>query len=73
MILELQIRVHKVGICGSDVHFWTHGGIGDFIVKAPMLLGHESSGIVTKLGEGVTGFKVGECCLYCLAGGDWAV
>ena len=62
--------MQKVGICGSDVHFWTHGGIGDFIVKAPMLLGHESSGIVTKLGEGVTGFKVGEYCFYCCLAGD---
>ena len=30
-----------MGICGSDVHYWTHGAIGDFIVKAPMVLGHE--------------------------------
>ena len=62
--------MQKVGICGSDVHFWTHGGIGDFIVKAPMLLGHESSGIVAKIGEGVTGFKVGEYCFYCCLAGD---
>ena len=49
----------KVGICGSDVHYWTHGGIGDFILKAPMILGHESAGTVTKLGPGVTDLAVG--------------
>jgi len=57
---EVQIAVHSVGICGSDVHYLTHGAIGDFIVKAPMLLGHESSGTVTKLGEDVTNLKVGK-------------
>ena len=59
-VVEVQIGVHSVGICGSDVHYWVHGAIGDFIVKEPMLLGHESSGTVTKLGEGVTHLKVGE-------------
>ena len=38
----------SVGICGSDVHYWTHGAIGDFIVKAPMIIGHEAAGIVEK-------------------------
>ena len=60
MSTEVQIAVHSVGICGSDVHYLTHGAIGDFIVKAPMMLGHESSGTVTKLGEGVTNLKVGK-------------
>jgi len=60
MFTEVQIAVHSVGICGSDVHYLTHGSIGDFIVKAPMLLGHESSGTVTKLGVGVTNLKVGK-------------
>jgi L-iditol 2-dehydrogenase len=57
---EVQIAVNSVGICGSDVHYLTHGAIGDFVVKAPMLLGHESSGTVTKLGVGVTHLKVGD-------------
>ena len=52
--------MHSCGICGSDVHYWKHGAIGDFIVKAPMVLGHESSGTVIKLGEGVTELKVGK-------------
>ena len=49
----------QVGICGSDVHYWTHGRIGDFIVKAPMVLGHEASGIVHQIGKGVTHLKEG--------------
>ena len=57
---EVQVAVHSVGICGCDVHYWTHGAIGDFIVKAPMVLGHESSGTVTKVGEGVVHLKVGQ-------------
>ena len=61
---EVQIAVHSVGICGSDVHYFTHGAIGDFIVNAPMLLGHESSGTVTKLGEGVTNLKVGKIIIF---------
>ena len=38
---EVLLEMASVGICGSDVHFWTHGGIGDFLVKKPMVLGHE--------------------------------
>ena len=60
---EVQISMQKVGICGSDVKYWTAGAIGDFIVRAPMLLGHEASGIVTKLGPGVTNLKVGNALL----------
>ena len=48
-----------VGICGSDVHYWKHGAIGDFIVKAPMVLGHEAAGVVSKLGPRVNNLKVG--------------
>ncbi|KAE9415984.1 hypothetical protein Angca_007603, partial [Angiostrongylus cantonensis] len=57
---QLQISVHTVGICGSDVHYWTHGSIGSFVVKEPMVLGHETSGTVVGLGSGVKGFKVGD-------------
>jgi hypothetical protein len=38
-----------VGICGSDVHFLKHGRIGDFVVNAPMVIGHESAGVVTEV------------------------
>ena len=57
---EVQLEMQEVGICGSDVHYWTHGAIGDFIVKKPMILGHEASAIVSKLGEGVSSLKVGK-------------
>ena len=40
-VLDDILHHFSVGICGSDVHYWTHGAIGDFIVKAPMVLGHE--------------------------------
>ncbi|CAH1252770.1 SORD [Branchiostoma lanceolatum] len=70
---EVQIAMHSVGICGSDVHYWVHGAIGDFVVRAPMILGHEASGTVSEVGEGVTHLKVGDRvaiepgvpCRYC--------
>jgi D-xylulose reductase len=52
--------MRAVGICGSDVHYLKHGRCGDFIVTAPMVLGHESSGVVAEVGEGVSHLKVGE-------------
>ena len=57
---DLRIKMHTVGICGSDVHYYTHGGIGQFIVNAPMILGHEASGVVTEVGAEVTNFKPGD-------------
>ena len=56
---EVLITVKSVGICGSDVHYWTHGRIGDFVLKAPMIMGHESSGEVIGVGEGVANLKIG--------------
>lgn len=55
--------MHSVGICGSDVHYWQHGKIGDFVVKEPMVLGHEAAGRVVKVGSAVRHLKVGEYCL----------
>jgi L-iditol 2-dehydrogenase len=52
--------VKSVGICGSDVHYWTHGRIGNFIVNAPMVLGHESSGQVVEVGSNVKGLQKGD-------------
>ena len=49
-----------VGICGSDVSYLTKGRIGDFIVKEPMVLGHEGAGTVEKCGANVTHLKPGE-------------
>ncbi|XP_064932409.1 sorbitol dehydrogenase isoform X1 [Columba livia] len=57
---EVLLQMHSVGICGSDVHYWQHGRIGDFVVKNPMVLGHEASGTVIKVGSGVTHLKPGD-------------
>lgn len=57
---DVRIKLHTVGICGSDVHYYTHGGIGVFQVKAPMILGHEASGIVVEKGSAVTGLEPGD-------------
>ena len=51
--------MQSVGICGSDVHYWTHGRIGDFILTAPMVMGHEASGCVVAMGDGVKNLQVG--------------
>jgi D-xylulose reductase len=57
---DVKIKVHTVGICGSDVHYYTHGGIGTFIVKAPMVLGHEAAGTVVEVGSAVKKIRVGD-------------
>jgi len=57
---EVLVTVKKTGICGSDVHYLVHGRIGQFIVKDPMVLGHESSGVVFKVGNKVTHLKEGD-------------
>ena len=57
---DLRIKLHTVGICGSDVHYYTHGGIGEFIVRAPMILGHEAAGTVIEVGTEVKGFSIGD-------------
>ncbi|MDQ6437461.1 NAD(P)-dependent alcohol dehydrogenase [Mesorhizobium sp. LHD-90] len=57
---EVKIKIHTVGVCGSDVHYYTHGRIGPFVVNAPMVLGHEAAGTVVEVGEGVTHLKVGD-------------
>jgi len=57
---EVRIKNHTVGICGSDVHYYTHGRIGPFVVKDPMILGHEASGTIIEVGTGVSSLKVGD-------------
>ncbi len=57
---DVKIRTHTVGICGSDVHYYTHGKIGHFVVKAPMVLGHEAAGTIEEVGAEVTHLKVGD-------------
>jgi D-xylulose reductase len=56
----VKIKIHTVGVCGSDVHYYTHGRIGPFIVNEPMVLGHEAAGTVVEVGEGVTHLKIGD-------------
>lgn len=51
--------MYCTGICGSDVHYWKHMAIGPFIVKEPMVIGHESSGTVMKAGKNVKNLKPG--------------
>jgi D-xylulose reductase len=57
---DVRIKINTVGICGSDVHYFTHGKIGNFIVKEPMILGHEASGVVIEAGKNVKIFKTGD-------------
>lgn len=57
---DVRIKLHTVGVCGSDVHYYTHGRIGDFVVNAPMVLGHEAAGTVVEVGANVSHLKVGD-------------
>ncbi|CDF98396.1 NAD(P)-dependent alcohol dehydrogenase [Avibacterium paragallinarum] len=57
---DVEIKIHTVGICGSDVHYYQHGRIGPFVVKASMVLGHEASGIVTAIGKNVRHLRIGD-------------
>ncbi len=73
---EVQIRLAAGGICGSDLHYYNHGGFGTVRLREPMVLGHEVSGYVSALGEGVTHLREGQlvavspsrpcgACKYC--------
>ncbi len=57
---DVRVRVGTVGVCGSDVHYYTHGKIGPFVVNAPMVLGHEAAGTVIEVGAEVTNLVVGD-------------
>jgi len=57
---DVKVAVDTVGICGSDVHYYTHGRIGAFIVKSPMVLGHEAAGVVIDVGSEVTSLRKGD-------------
>ncbi len=76
---EVLVEVGAVGICGSDVHYYEHGRIGDFVVTAPMVIGHEAAGTVVDVGSEVDHDRIGQrvalepgvpCrhCEQCLAG-----
>lgn len=57
---DVKIRVRAVGVCGSDVHYYVHGGIGPHTVDEPMVLGHEASGTVVEVGSDVTELTPGD-------------
>lgn len=57
---DVLVAVRDVGICGSDVHYYEHGRIGDYVVENPLVLGHESAGEVVDVGEDVTGLEPGD-------------
>jgi L-idonate 5-dehydrogenase len=76
---EVRVGVAFGGICGSDLHYFHRGAVGDFTVREPMTLGHEVSGVVIEVGEGVVGLTTGmkaavdpsrPCltCRYCRSG-----
>src|ERR1017187_19375 len=67
---EVQVRVDATGVCGSDLHSYSEGSVGDTPCQYPMVLGHEPAGTVVKTGAGVTGWSPGdraalEPALYC--------
>ena len=67
---QVQVRVDSVGICGSDLHSYGEGAVGDSACQYPMVLGHEPAGTVVKVGAAVTGWSPGdravlEPALYC--------
>jgi L-iditol 2-dehydrogenase len=76
---QVLVEIAAVGICGSDVHYYAHGRIGDYVVRDPMIIGHESAGTVVDVGDGVDRNRVGELvalepgvpcrtCTQCLRG-----
>jgi L-idonate 5-dehydrogenase len=76
---QITVAIKRGGICGSDLHYYKHGGFGVIRLKEPMVLGHEVAGEITEIGAGVTNVKVGDvvalnpsrpcnACEYCLRG-----
>jgi len=57
---DVRIAINTVGICGSDVHYYEYGAIGQFVVREPMVLGHEASGTVVECGSDVKHLRVGD-------------
>lgn len=57
---QVLVRVAAVGVCGSDVHYYREGRIGDFVVESPLVLGHEASGTIVDVGRAVSPSRIGE-------------
>ena len=64
---DVKIKMHTVGICGSDIHYYEHGKIGQWHVNAPMVLGHEGSGTVIEVGANEKILEVGGVFICLLA------
>ena len=56
---QVRVQVRAGGICGSDMHYYQHGGFGTVRIKQPMVLGHEVSGVVTAIGAAVKDLAIG--------------
>ena len=76
---QVRVGVKAVGICGSDLHYYRHGRVGDFVIREPLTPGHEASGQVLEVGSAVTAVKPGDrvaldpartcgVCRYCRQG-----
>ncbi len=57
---EVLLKMAAVGVCGSDMHYYLDGGIGDAVIAAPITMGHEPSAYVAALGAGVKGLEIGQ-------------
>ena len=57
---EVLVKLEYIGICGSDMHYFEYGRIGDYIVEPPFVLGHEASGVVVEVGGDVEHLAVGD-------------
>jgi L-iditol 2-dehydrogenase len=57
---EVLVEVRAVGVCGSDVHYYEHGRIGPYVVREPLILGHESGGVIVRQGPGATRHQIGQ-------------
>ncbi|WP_416063631.1 NAD(P)-dependent alcohol dehydrogenase [Rhodococcus indonesiensis] len=57
---DVLVRVTAVGVCGSDTHYYREGRIGEFVVEAPLVLGHEASGTIAAVGAGVPADRIGQ-------------
>ena len=57
---ELLIKLEYVGVCGSDLHFYSDGRLANWVPDGPLVLGHAPAGEVSAIGEGVTGFEIGD-------------
>lgn len=57
---DVLVKIQAVGICGSDLHYYSRGRIGNYIVKPPFILGHEAAGVVEAVGSKVSNFKKGD-------------